>query len=224
MLRVLPAFLVFALAVTAPSIGAKPESASEMRARAEAGEVKAAFELARRFDYGKGVIEDRQEAAKWYLVAAKGGMAEAQNSLGSLYQAGEGVPQDFSQALSWYQKAVEQNHPEATNNLAYMYDEGKGTAEDNRRAIDLYTKAAEQGFVGSMVNLSMMYRDGDGVPADVREACKWIELARFYTQRSQDRQLKWRVRGLLDSLKATMTPDDIANAESRARQWYESRN
>ena len=74
-----------------------------------------------------------------------------------------------------------------------------------------------------MINLGMMYRDGDGVPIDLLEAYKWIDLARFYTQRSKDKQLKWRVRDLLDRLKATMTPNDIKSAERRARQWYESR-
>jgi TPR repeat protein len=223
MFRALLAFLILGLAATESAADSKPESVSELRARAEAGELRAAFELAHRLDYGRDIGQDREEAAKWYLVAAEGGIAEAQNSLGSLYQAGDGVPQDFSQALSWYQRAAEQNHSEALNNLAYLYDEGKGTAEDNLRAIVLYTKAAEQGFVGSMVNLGMMYRDGDGVPVDLLEAYKWIDLARFYTQHSKDKQLKWRVRDLLDRLKATMTPKDIENAESRARKWYESR-
>lgn len=224
MLHPIIAALGLALALVATASGAQSRSITELRTKAEAGDVKAAFELAMRFDYGKGVAKDLKEAATWYLVAGQGGVAEAQNSLGSMYQAGDGVMQDFAQALAWYQKAADQNHPEATNNLGYMYDEGKGIAEDNRRAIELYTKAAELGFVSSMVNLSIMYRNGEGVPADVREAYKWIDLARFYTQRSKDRQLKWRVRGMYDSLKATMTPSELADGEERSRQWYSAQH
>jgi TPR repeat protein len=175
-----------------------------------------------RLDYGKGVAQDRSGASKWYLIAAEGGMAEAQNSLGSLYEAGEGVAQDYSQALFWYQKAAEQVHPEALNNLGRLYDEGKGVVEDNSRAIDLYTKAAEHGFVSSMVNLSIMYRDGEGTATDLREAYKWIELSRVYTQLAKDRQLKWRIRGMQEALKARMTSTDLRVAMARARQWHEA--
>jgi len=224
MARTLFACLVLCLALTAREVGAESASLTQLRSKAEAGDVGAAFELGKRFDYGKGVPKDHKEAAAWYLVAAQGGLAEAQNSLGSLYQAGDGVQQDFSEAMAWYQKAADQHHPEATNNLAYLYDEGKGVPEDNVRAIDLYTKAAELGFVSSMVNLGIMYRDAEGVPADVLEAYKWFDLARFYTQRSKDMQLKWYVRGLYDHLKATMTPGDIAKAEAMSRKWSEARN
>lgn len=190
-----------------------------IRLKADAGDLTAMFFLAGQYDKGRTVPLDKKEAAKWYLRSAEGGLVEAQNSIGSMYQAGDGVQKDYLKARTWYEKAADQNNLEATHNLAYIYDEGLGVPEDNAKAIALYKKAAEQGYATSMLNLGVMYKQGDGVAASDVEAYKWFDLARFYTQSSQDMRLKWRVRGSLDEMKAKMPVNDVKAAENLALQW-----
>jgi TPR repeat protein len=214
------AFLALACGAATMATAAKPTPITEVRAKAEAGDQTASYELGLRYDTGRGgVARDPTQAAAWYRRAAEGGLAAAQNSLGSLYQAGDGVEQSFAEAMAWYQKAADQAHAQGIHNLGFLYDEGKGVAEDNTRAIALYVRAAEQGWVESMVNLASMYRTGDGIPSSPREAFKWIDLARFYTQQSKDRNLKWGIRGMYDRWKASMPLEEVKAGEALAVEW-----
>lgn len=198
---------------------ASPER-SDLRQIAQQGDAQAQYELALALDYGDGLPRDLEEAAAWYAAAANQGHAEAQNSLGSLYQAGDGLARDDVRAASWYRKAADQGHAEAANNLAYLYDLGLGVEEDNRLAAELYERAAERGSVRAMLNLGVLLSQGqEGLAEDFVEACKWLELARFYSQRSTDGQLKWRVRAALDELEGAMAESQIEEARRRSREW-----
>ena len=55
---------------------------AELKPLAEQGDASAQFNLGVIYDLGKGVTEDDEEAAKWYLKSANQGQAEAQYSLG----------------------------------------------------------------------------------------------------------------------------------------------
>ena len=55
---------------------------------------------------GKGVVEDAEEAVKWYRKAAEQGNDEAQNNLGLMYEDGRGVPQDNEVADEWFRRAA----------------------------------------------------------------------------------------------------------------------
>jgi len=216
MLKTLVALL---LTCSAALASAKGPTLEEVKLKAESGDVVAMFSLALRYDQGRDTPVDKAEAARWYEKSADGGLAMAQNSLGSMYQAGDGVEKDFGKARLWYQKAADQGDAEATNNLAYLFDEGLGVAEDNTKAIELYTLAAERGFLRAMLNLGIMYGRGDGVPVNNIEAYKWLDLARFYTQSSDDRTLKWRSRGFLDELAKKMSPAEIEAAKKLTTEW-----
>lgn len=63
------------------------------------------------------------------------------------------------------------------------------------------------------------YWEGTGVAVDRVEAFKWLDLLRFYTQRSKDMQLKWRARGALDELQKGMSKAEIREGKQRAKQW-----
>jgi hypothetical protein len=194
-------------------------SFEDVKAQAESGDVRAMFSLALRYDNGRDTPMNKAEALRWYRTAAEGGLALAQNSLGSMYQAGEGVERDYERARVWYQKATDQGDAEATNNLAFLYDEGLGLPEDNAKAIELYTLAAERGYLRAMLNLGVMYSQGDGVPNNNVEAYKWLDLARFYTQTSDDRQLKWRSRAVLDGISKKMSAAEVAAAKKLTIEW-----
>ena len=74
-------------------------------------------QLGERHFFGKGVVQDKAEAVKWWLKAAEQGNDQAQCMLGLCYQDGEGVPQDTEEAVVWLQKAKEQGNEMATHKL-----------------------------------------------------------------------------------------------------------
>ncbi len=55
---------------------------------------------------GQGVLQDYEEAVRWFRKAAEQGNAVAQNNLGVMYAAGRGVPQDYVQAHMWFNLAA----------------------------------------------------------------------------------------------------------------------
>lgn len=191
----------------------------DLLTKANQGDPAAQFGMGVAYDTGRGVRKNQTEAAGWYRKAAEQGYAAAQNSLGSLYQYGEGAPQDNAEAVRWYQKAADQGFGEAYTNLGYMYDGGLGINQDKQKAALLYQSGAEKGSLNAMLNLGVSYWKGEGVERDLIQACKWLDLARFYTQNSRNMPLKYRVRGALDEVKKEMTAEQISTAEKLTREW-----
>lgn len=70
----------------------------EIRKAAEEGDASAQYELGSKYDWGRGVPKDHEEAVKWYRLAAEQGARGAQSMLGSMYYEGRGVPDDYREA------------------------------------------------------------------------------------------------------------------------------
>ena len=75
---------------------------------------------------------------------------------------------------------------------------------------------AEQGDAVAQLVLGVMYGNGEGTPQDFVEAHMWANLAASQLS-GEDRDLAVRHR---DGLAAQMTPDQIAEAQRRAREWF----
>ena len=58
------------------------------------GHADAQHSLAVLYHYGEGVIQDHEEAVRWYRKAAEQGIANSQYNLANMYLKGEGVAQD----------------------------------------------------------------------------------------------------------------------------------
>jgi hypothetical protein len=97
------------------------EIARVTRARAEHGNVNAAYALGTLYLQGRGVRQDYAEAIRWYRSGADRGDAASEYGLGYMFDTGKGVPRDFAQALGWYQKAAKQNNRDAQCGIAGMY-------------------------------------------------------------------------------------------------------
>ena len=192
---------------------------AQLKAEAAGGNADAQLHLGMKYDQGNGVRQDYAEAAKWYQLAANSGNADAQNSLGSLYQEGLGVPKDLAKIRVLFQTAAEQGEARAQCSLGLMYDTGEGVPRNPSEADSWYRKAAEQGFPTGMLDLGVSYIEGSGVPQDLVQAFMWLDLGRFYTQFSEDKKLKWRIRAALDELKKQMTPQQIAEGEALSKAW-----
>jgi len=74
-----------------------------------------------------------------------------------------------------------------------------------------YEKAAAQGHIDAQLNLGNMYRKGQGVPQDDVEAYKWTSIAGGNGDAGAKRNL--------ELLEKKMTPERIAEAQRRARDW-----
>ena len=93
------------------------------------------YNLAHKYYYGDGVLQNYSQAASLYLKSAELGHAQAQIFLGYMYEDGLGVTQSYSEAIIWYRKAAEQDLANAQNNLGDMYRDGEGVAGGDVEAV-----------------------------------------------------------------------------------------
>ena len=142
-------------------------------------------------------------------------LPEAQFYLGVMYAKGRGIPQDFQKALHWYRLAAEQGFPKAMANLGGMYSKGYGVPKDYAQAIHWYEEAAAQQLPEAQYNLGVMYKEGHGVARDLVKAHMWFNLAA-----SQGHRESYRARTLVSKM---MTPEQIAAAQTLAREWRETK-
>ncbi|SKA16439.1 Sel1 repeat-containing protein [Enhydrobacter aerosaccus] len=126
---------------------------------------------------------------------------------------------DYATAIAIWRPLAEQGNAEAQTLLGAMYWSGEGVPRDHREAARWYLRAAEQGYARAQNDIGFMYGFGEGIPPhDDVQAYKWISLAIMrYTAKNQDR-LDQAAKDLA-TLKARMTPAQIAEAERLIRQW-----
>ena len=143
-----------------------------LRSHAEKGNTKAQFKLGTVYDMDFkewGVVQDYQEALKWYTKAAKKGYTDAQNNLGNIYRE----KKDYQGALKWYTKAAKKDNIVAQSNLGNMYFYMK----DYQEALKWYTKAAENGNTDALRNLGFIYIREYGVQKNLKKGLRLVLLA-----------------------------------------------
>jgi TPR repeat protein len=172
--------------------------------------------LAQDFDAGLRAAQagDFETALKEWRPLAEQGNAGAQVNLGKMYAEGLGIPQDYAEAVKWYRLAAEQGISQAQKNLGARYDNGEGVPQDYAEAAKWYRLAAEQGNAAAQNNLGVMYEYGHGLPQDYTTAHMWFNLA---SANGDNDSGKYR-----DELAKQMTPQDISEAQRRARVCMES--
>ena len=111
-----------ALALCVP-VQAQTRFVDALRARAEAGDAEAQYNLGVSYAYGQGVPEDDVEAVRWFRLAADQGSADAQYSLGVMYADGQGVPEDYVQAHMWYNLSASRTTREARDRAVEARDQ-----------------------------------------------------------------------------------------------------
>jgi TPR repeat protein len=210
-----PAKADYASAVKALEEGDFGAARREFRRLAEKGDAKARLRLAILYDKGEGGGRDVGEAARWYGLAADEGLAVARFNLGSLYEHGDGVKKNLDEAVRLYRQAAEQNLAHAQYNLGVLYAEGRGVALDYAEAARRFRQAAEQGLGLAQYNLGVLYAEGRGVLQDSVAAHMWFNLAAL-TLKGEEHARAAKRR---DAAAARMTPEQIAEAQRRAREW-----
>ena len=136
---------------------------------------------------------------------AENGNVIAQYNLGVYYYNGVGVAVDYSEAVKWSRKAAEQGDAAAQSNLGVCYYTGNGVPQDYAEAVKWFQMAADQGNAIAQSILAASYANGEGVEKNFVEAYKWYNLA--------SAQGNISATTARDNLAASMTPDQIAEAQ-----------
>lgn len=129
--------------------------------------------LGYQYEFGLGVLANKQEAIKWYTLSAEQGNADAQFDLAKLYEHDK----DFENANRWYKKAVRQEHPNAIFSLGYNYLYGHGLEQNYAKALELFKKSAEFDYPPAQNALGKFYQGGLIVEKDYKKAREYFEKA-----------------------------------------------
>ena len=188
----------------------------DVRTRANANEIPAMEEIARRLIQGIGVAKDPQAGAGWLLRAAGAGSAQAAFNVGVMYERGFVVERDSSRAVEWYRKAADGNMPAAKHNLALLLRDGRGAPRDAKRAIELLHAAARQGMAASMFSLGDMYERGDAGAKDPAAALAWFAIAAEFERQinhGEDTQLARTADQRSQTLQRVLTATELQRAQ-----------
>ena len=150
-------FFAFALAVVFLPSAWAGENLSTLRAKAEAGDATAQYELGKRYYRGQGVQIDYAKALYWARLSASQGNSFGENLLGLLYDDGNGVAQNYAKALHWYRLAVRQGNAKAENNLGWLYADVDGVPQNISKAAYWLRLAAKHGYAPAKRNLRLIY-------------------------------------------------------------------
>ena len=92
----------------------------------------------------EGVMQDFEEASRWYEQAARKGYPIAQTNLGCMYLYGCGVSQNLEKAHQWFQKAAKKGYRPAQYLLGYLYHHGLGQPQDETQSAKWLQQAEEK--------------------------------------------------------------------------------
>jgi peptidoglycan hydrolase-like protein with peptidoglycan-binding domain len=200
----------------APAIDWTAMPIDQLRAKANADDIPAMEELARRLVQGIGVPKDQQAGAGWMLRAAQRGSAQSAFNVGVMHERGFVVERDSTRAVEWYRKAADLGLAMAKHNLALMLREGKGAPRDGTEAIELLRSAARQGMSASMFTLGDIYERGDVTAKDQAMALAWFAIAaEFENQINRDgeSQLGKTAAQRAQALKRILLPGELERAQ-----------
>jgi hypothetical protein len=102
----------------------------KLLAKANANDLTAQFELASRFNYGRGMPKNTGEALLWLRRAGNGGQEDAARLLAVKLYNGHDVLPDFGEAMKWAYLLADKGDIPAQLMLASMYANGEGTQRD----------------------------------------------------------------------------------------------
>jgi peptidoglycan hydrolase-like protein with peptidoglycan-binding domain len=195
----------------------------ELRSRANADELAAMEEMARRLVQGVGVPKDQQAGAGWLLRAAQHGSAQSAFNVGVMYERGFVVERDSTRAVEWYRKAADANWPMAKHHLALMLRDGKGAPRNAPETVELLRAASRQGLAVSMFTLGDIYERGDVLPKDPAMALAWYAITAEFerqTNRGGDNALAKTAEQRAQVLRSTLLPGDLERAQQASQHEF----
>lgn len=136
--------------------------------KAESGDAKALYDLARLYDTGYDSIPvDSLKSTALYLESAQKGYSPARNYIGFRYFKGEIVNRDVDSALYWIRAAANDGDITAATNLGYLYLHSDEVNHDENEAAKWLMIAAEEGVIDAQNELlNLKSAEWDTIPAD----------------------------------------------------------
>jgi len=223
-------------AMTAYEKGDYATALKILQPRAERGDSRSQNALGRMYAKGQGVPKDEAEASKWFQMAtdqrkaleaynygdfalalktfrplAEKGQALAEYVIGLMYANGQGLPESYAEGLKWLTKSAEHGEAKAQFSVGVIYFKGLGIAKDPAVAFKWYRRAADQGNATAQFNLGSMYAKGQTVQQDVVTAQMLYSLAAAQGIKAAG--------AAKDRLAKSMTPEQLSEADKRARAW-----
>jgi TPR repeat protein len=186
------------------------------RISAMAGDVVAQFSLGAMLYFGG---KDTAQAIDWLRKAAAQGHAPAEFQMGQLYDFGFAVAPDDSQALAWYRRAAEHGSAEGQRSVGEFYRKGRSVVADAAEAVRWYRRGAEGDDLRAQYQLGQMYFTGTGITRDYVSAYVWFAIAASQTPLVDNQKAILELRNIAG---ARMTPQEVADAERRAKSWKPS--
>ncbi len=182
--------------------------------KAQNGDIQAMYDVAHRYERGRGVDPDLQKAVEWLRKCASAGNPACQARLGILYFEGRGVPQDHRKALALLKPAAAAGIPVAEYQLGLMYQYGTGVAQNRDTAMQWYQRALKNGDYRAEAKLAELRRQ----PAAPRARPAPKPVPRRPADRTREALLAggWENGGH----PAEMLPSTIARCEPRDQEIH----
>lgn len=115
----------------------------QLLAKANGKDLTAQFELASRFNYGRGVPKNTSEALHWLRKAAQAGQEDAARLLAVKLYNGHDLLPDYGEAMKWALMLADKGDIPAQLMLANLYANGEGASRrDLVQAYKWYAIAA----------------------------------------------------------------------------------
>ena len=182
----------------------------DVRAEAEAGNIRAMKLLADMLYSGNVFVKDQVEAFKWNMKCAELGNVQALYMVGFCYREGIGVEKNGEEALKWLTRASDHGSTKARVEIANMYRKGMAIESDMSKAIEWYKLAAECGDGSAMQQLGLIYRDAIGVDKDEAQAVYWLK-----------RQAVQAMLGAEAAFGDILRQGYLDEAQKKCLYWYE---
>jgi len=210
-------------------------SAQWFRAAAQQDSAEAQYYLGVIDDMGLVSTKNFKKAVKWYRKSAKLGFADAQFTLGRIYEVGGGEkrevkslydrnvlegPELYVDPEEFVQEEARQEFDSKDRlrsfgdqrNLNRNYERGYTIEIDYAESFNWYEKAALQGHPQSQIKLGVLYAKGQGTEKNIISALSWLTIATH--EEGSDKLVQ-----LVDKFKASMTAEQIDEAERYAQSW-----
>ncbi len=144
-------------------------------------------------------------------------IASVEALLADVYYFGHFVPKDYDAAVKWYLRAGDKGNPLAQSTLGDIYYYGRGVPQDYETAAVWWERAANQGVGGAQLNLSVLFANGEGVSRDLVKSHMYANLAAAQLPLGKDYEIAIQNR---EFIAEQMTPEQIAEAQQKAKDWY----
>ncbi len=189
-----------------------------LKSLAEQGDVESMVLVADRYDSGRGVAADVNEALRWYKRSADAGSVDGTVSAAIFLAGGLAGEQDLDAAKALYTFAADLGDKDAIEALERLSD-------DPTVSVRPLLSEAERGNPGSMVAVAERYQSGSGVEKSAALASEWEARAQSAYRAKTPALIERAERGDNESMfeLATWFEKGLGVAQDLrlALRWYE---